>query len=70
LPSPVYSQTLQRRTKTLLTKLRASPNLLQMYNNIIQEQEQCGIIERVTDTSAIAGRSTITPILIEILKFF
>ena len=35
----------QRRTKTLLTKLRASPNLLQMYNNIIQEQERCGVIE-------------------------
>ena len=45
----------QHRTKTLLTKLRGTQNLLQLYNNIIQDQERCGFIEWVTDTSLVAG---------------
>ena len=41
----------QRRTKTLLTKLRLTPDLLNLYNNIIQEQERRGFIEKVSDSS-------------------
>ena len=41
----------QRRTKTLLTKLRLTPDLLNLYNNIIQEQERHGFIEKVNNSS-------------------
>ena len=41
----------QHRTKALLTKLKLNPELLNLYNNIIQEQEPCGFIEHV-DTTA------------------
>ena len=40
----------QRRTKTLLTKLMLTPELLNLYHNIIQEQERRGFIERVDNT--------------------
>ena len=42
----------QRRTKALLTKFKLNPELLNLYNNIIQEQECHGLIERVDTTSA------------------
>lgn len=38
-----------KRTENLLRKLRANPELLKQYDNIIQEQLQSGIIEEATD---------------------
>ena len=42
----------QCRTMALLTKLKLNPALLNLYNNIIQEQERRGFVERVDNTSA------------------
>ena len=39
----------KRRTLALVSKLRQTPELLQLYTNILKEQEKCGFIERVTD---------------------
>ena len=39
--------TCKRRTCTLLNKLRQTPELLQIYDGIIKEQEKRGFIERV-----------------------
>ena len=44
----------QRRTKNLLTKLKLTPTLLKLYNDIILEQERRGFIEQVTNSSATA----------------
>ena len=44
----------QRRTKNLLTKLKLTPTLLKLYNDIILEQEHRGFIEQVTDSCATA----------------
>ena len=41
--------TCKGRTLTLVNKLRKSPELLQLYNSIIKDQEQRGFIERVND---------------------
>ena len=41
--------TCKRRTLTLINKLRQTPELLQIYDNIIREQEQRGFIERVDE---------------------
>lgn len=41
----------QKRTTNLLNKLRRTPELLQLYDNIIQEQEKRGFIERINDHS-------------------
>ena len=45
--SPTQLCTCKRRTLTLVNKLRKSPELLQLYDDIINEQEQRGFIERV-----------------------
>ena len=39
----------QKRTATLLQKLQQSPDLLNIYDNIIKDQEERGFIERVDD---------------------
>jgi len=41
--------TCKKRTRMLITKLRKTPDLLQMYSNNIKEQKQRGFIERVHD---------------------
>ena len=46
---PSNFATCKRRTLTLVNKLRRSPELLQLYDGIIKEQEQRGFIERVND---------------------
>ena len=43
--------TCKRRTCALVNKLKKTPELLQIYNNIIRDQEQCGFIEQVQDTN-------------------
>ena len=48
LPSN-YSVT-QKCTRALLSKMRKTPDLLQLYNNFLEEQEKCGFIERVDDS--------------------
>ena len=44
----------QHRTKNLFTKLKLTPTLLKLHNDIILEQERHGFIEQVTDSSATA----------------
>ena len=51
LPSNYH--TCKRRTKHLLIRLRQSPQLLKLYDNIISDQERRGFIERVNDTSPL-----------------
>ena len=46
---PSNFATCKGRTLTLVNKLRRSPELLQLYDGIIKEQEQRGFIERVND---------------------
>jgi len=43
------------RTLTLMNKLKRSPKLLQLYDEIIKEQEQRGFIEKVNDDDGDAG---------------
>ena len=50
---PILSPNLvicERQTRALARKLGRQPNLLQLYGNIINEQEQCNFIERVSST--------------------
>ena len=47
---PSNYNTCKRTTKHLLTRLRQSPQLLKLYDNIITDQECRGFIERVKDT--------------------
>ena len=49
---PSNFATCKGRTLTLVNKLRRSPELLQLYDGIIKEQEQRGFIERVNDDAA------------------
>ena len=44
----------KKRTQTLVNKLRKTPQILQVYDRIIREQEERGFIERVYD-DATAG---------------
>ena len=46
---PSNFATCKGRTLTLVNKLRKSPELLQLYDGIIKEQERRGFIERVND---------------------
>ena len=46
-PLPSNYKVCERRTRTLVRRLSNTPNLLQAYNNIIQEQEKRGFIEKV-----------------------
>ena len=46
---PSNFATCKGRTLTLMNKLRKSPELLQLYDGIIKEQERRGFIERVND---------------------
>lgn len=41
----------KRRTLALVSKLKQSPELLQLYTNILKEQEKRGFIERVADNN-------------------
>ena len=43
----------QKCTRALLSKMRKTPDLLQLYNNILEEQEKRGFIERVDDSSKV-----------------
>lgn len=71
---PSNFATCKGRTLTLLNKLRKSPELLQLYDGIMKEQEQRGFIERVhNDTTdnvhylphhPVKKDSVITPIRI------
>ncbi|XP_065911263.1 uncharacterized protein [Dysidea avara] len=49
---PSNFATCKGRTLTLLNKLRKSPELLQLYDGIMKEQEQRGFIERVDNDTA------------------
>ncbi|XP_065896035.1 uncharacterized protein [Dysidea avara] len=49
---PSNLATCKGRTVTLVSKLRKSPELLQLYDGIIMEQEQRGFIKRVNDDTA------------------
>ena len=46
---PSNFPTCKGRTLALVNKLKKSPELLQLYNSIIKDQEQRGFIERVND---------------------
>ncbi|XP_065911108.1 uncharacterized protein [Dysidea avara] len=49
---PFYPQTstiCKKRTTALLQKLKQTPDLLNIYDNIIKDQEKRGFIERVND---------------------
>ena len=48
---PSNFTTCKRRTCTLVNKLKKTPELLQVYHNIITEQEQRGFIEQVNDVN-------------------
>ena len=50
---------LQRRTKNLLTRLRQSPQLLKIYDDIIVDQERCGFIEKVNDIPSFSTISSL-----------
>jgi len=48
---PSNFATCERRTCALVSKLKKTPELLKVYNNIITEQEQHGFIEKVQDVN-------------------
>ena len=47
-----------KRTRSVAHRLAKTPHLLKLYNNIIEEQESRGFIERVSSSSTCISTST------------
>ena len=54
---PSNAEITKQRTRSMVRRLAADPDKLRMYNDIIQEQQSRGFIERVTDPSTTNGVS-------------
>ena len=54
-PLPSNSEITKQRTRSMIRKLTADPEKLRMYNDIIQEQQSRGFIERVNNPDTTNG---------------
>ena len=54
-PLPSNAEITEQRTRSMVRRLTADPEKLRMYNDIIQEQQSRGFIEKVTDANTSNG---------------
>ena len=54
-PLPSNAEITKQRTRSMIRKLTADPEKLRMYNDIIQEQQSRGFIERVNNPDTTNG---------------